>query len=472
MAQMTLHPDRLLPADPAARQVARRLYESVRDAPILSPHGHVPPAWIADDIPFTDPVSLLISPDHYITRLLHADGVALSDLGVPPGTPLPESAARAAWRIFCARWPLFAGTAMKYWMESVLVDVFGLAVRPSAEVADALYDAIAERIADPSYRPRALMDRFDIAFLATTDDPCDDLDHHAKLAADPSFRHRVTPTFRPDRYLEPARPDWCDLTARLGAVAGVDTSTFAGWIEAMRVRREYFVRHGAVSSDHAHTDAATEPLPPHEAERAYADALTGDIEPARAKALQQTLLFEQARLATQDGLTMTLHPGVYRNHSTADFERFGPDVGADIPMGVEFTRSLHPLLEAFGEDPNFTLVLFTIDETVYSRELAPLAGFYPSVYYGAPWWFIDAPDAIRRFRAATTESAGFTRSSGFIDDTRAFLSIPARHDMARRLDAGFLAGLVADHRLAEDEALAALHQLTVANPRKVFHLDA
>ena len=470
--EMRLHPDRLLPPDPAMRDVARRLYESVKDEPILSPHGHVPPAWIADDVPFTDPVSLLLSPDHYITRLLHADGVALSDLGVPPGTPLPEADARAAWRIFCARWPLFAGTAMKYWMESVLVDVFGVDVRPSAETADALYDAIAEKIAEPAHLPRALMDRFDIEFLATTDDPSDDLNHHAKLAGDPTFHHRVTPTFRPDRYLEPARPDWPALTARLGEVASVDTSTFAGWVEAMRVRRAYFVQHGAVSSDHAHLDAATEPLAPGEAERAYASAVAGRIGAAEAKALQQTMLFEQARLATEDGLTMTLHPGVYRNHSTAAFERFGTDVGADIPLAVEFTRALHPLLEAFGTHPNFTLVLFTIDETVFSRELAPLAAFYPSVYYGAPWWFIDAPDAIRRFRAATTESAGFTRSSGFIDDTRAFLSIPARHDMARRLDAGFLAGLVADHRLAEDEALLAIHQLTVTNPRTVFHLDA
>jgi len=444
----------------------------VKDEPILSPHGHVPVSWIADDIPFSDPVSLLISPDHYITRLLHANGASLSALGVPPGTPLPEPKARAAWRIFCAGWPLFAGTAMKYWMEAVLVDVFGVDVRPSADTADTIYDTIAETLADPAFRPRALMDRFGIEFLATTDDPCDDLADHVRLAADEAFRPRVAPTFRPDRYLEPARPDWPVLVRRLGEMAGVDTSTYAGWVEAMADRRAHFAACGASSSDHGHLDAATKPLPPEEAERAYARALTGDLDAPGAKALQQTMLFEQARLATQDGLTMTLHPGVYRNHHTDTFARFGADVGADIPVSAEFTRSVQPLLDAFGTDPGFTLVLFTVDETVYSRELAPLAGFYPSVYYGVPWWFIDAPDAIRRFRAAATESAGFTRCAGFVDDTRAFLSIPARHDMARRLDAGYLAGLVADHRLAEDEALVAIHALTCDNPRKVFHLAA
>jgi glucuronate isomerase len=314
------------------------------------------------------------------------------------------------------------------------------------------------------------MDRFSIEFMATTDDPCDDLAHHEKLANDPGFRHRVTPTFRPDKYLEPARSDWAGLTADLGRVSGVDTSTYAGWIAAMENRRAYFAAHGAVSSDHAHLDVRTEPLDRADAEKAYAQALAGRVEPALAKALQQTMLFEQARMATQDGLTMTLHPATYRNHHSQTFETYGPDVGADIPMSVEFTRSLHPLLDAFGTHPNFTLVLFTMDETTYSRELAPLAGFYPSVYVGVPWWFIDAPDAIKRFRQAVSEHAGFSRTSGFIDDTRAFLSIPARHDMSRRLDAVHLATLVAEHRLEFDEAQETIHQLVAVNPRKVFHV--
>jgi glucuronate isomerase len=470
-AQLSWHPDRLLPVDPGVRALARSLYESVRGLPILSPHGHVPPAWIADDQPFEDPVSLLLSPDHYINRRLHADGVDLARLGVPPGQgPLPEAAARTAWRLFCERWPLFRGTVMKYWMEAVLVDVFGLVEQPSAASADHLYDQIAAALATPEFRPRALLDRFDIAFLATTDDPVDDLEAHARLAADPGFRRRVAPAFRPDRYLEPARPGWPDLVAKLGEAAGVDTSTWPGWIAAMAERRAYFKAHGAVSSDHAHIDVQTEPLTPDDAARAYARALAGQAGALECKALQQTMLFEQARLATEDGLTMTLHPAVFRDHHRPTWERFGPDVGCDIPVAVEMTRALHPLLNAFGTHPNFTLVVFTIDETVFSRELAPLAAFYPCFYIGAPWWFIDTPDAVRRFRRAVTEAAGFSRTSGFIDDTRAFLSIPARHDMSRRLDCGYLAELTAEHRLTEEEAQAVAYDLVVRNPTTVFHL--
>ena len=471
MAELTLHPDRLFPSEPTTRAIARTLYESVRNLPILSPHGHVPPQWIADDVPFQDPVSLLLSPDHYINRLLHADGVELTSLGVPPATShLSQSQARAAWASLCSRWPLFRGTPMKYWMEAVLVDVFGVQVRPSAETSDVIYDIIAARIVEPDFRPRALMDRFNIEFMATTDDPCDNLSFHAKLATDQEFHHLVTPTFRPDKYLEPGRREWASLVVKLGEVAGVDTSTYAGWVAAMENRRAYFKAHGAVSSDHAHMDVQTEPLNRDDAERAYAHARIGMISADEAKALQQTMLFEQARMATEDGLTMTLHPAVFRNHHTATFETYGPDVGADIPISVEFTRALHPLLNAFGAHQNFTLVLFTMDETVFSRELAPLAGFYPSVYVGVPWWFIDSPDAIKRFRAATSEHAGFSRTSGFIDDTRAFLSIPARHDMSRRLDSVHLATLVAEHRLEEDEALSTIHDLVVTNPRKVFHV--
>ncbi|MDR2931395.1 MAG: glucuronate isomerase [Propionibacteriaceae bacterium] len=468
---LSLHPDRLFPADPAVREVARELYASVKDLPIISPHGHVPPVWIADDLEFHDPVSLLLTPDHYVTRLLHADGVSLATLGVPPGGDyLSEDQARAAWRVFCGRWPLFYGTPMKYWTEAVLAEVFGVDVRPSEQTADAIYDVIAAAIATKAYRPRALMDRFDIEFMATTDDPCDDLAHHDKLARDRSFHHRVVPTFRPDRYLEPGRAEWAGLVARLGEVAGEDTSTYAGWIAAMENRRAYFAAHGAVSSDHSHSDVNTTALTRDEAERVYGRALRGQASSSQAKGLQQTMLFEQARMASEDGLTMTLHPAVFRNHHTPTHQRYGADVGADIPLSVEFTRALQPMLDAFGVQPNFTLVVFTIDETVYSRELAPLAGFYPSMYVGVPWWFIDAPDAIRRFLEAVSESAGFSRTSGFIDDTRAFLSIPARHDMSRRMDCGHLARLVVEHRLDVDEAAQVAHDLVASNPRKVFHV--
>lgn len=471
------HPDRLFPADPGVRDLARTLYATVADLPIISPHGHVPPVWLADDEPFGDPTELLLSPDHYVTRLLHADGVDLADLGVPPGrwAELPDhdraDRSRRAFRSFCERWPLFRGTPSRLWFEHTFADVFGVDQVPSADTADAIYDAIADRLATPGFRPRALFERFGIEVLATTDDPCDDLAHHARLASDGSFTGRVLPTFRPDRYLEPARAEWNDLVDQLGDVAGVDTGDLAGWVRAMEARRTHFRDHGAVSADHSHADPAMVPLERAEAERLYAEFRAGELMgPDEAVALRRHLLFEMARMSSEDGLVMTLHPAVYRNHHRATFEEFGADVGCDIPIAVEWTNNLAPVLNAFGTNPRFRLVLFTIDETTYSREIAPLAGFYPSVYAGVPWWFIDAPEAIRRFRGAVTETAGFSRTSGFIDDTRAFCSIPARHDMSRRLDAGFLAGLVAEHRLTEDEAAVALHDLVATQPRKVFNL--
>ena len=469
LSRLSLHPDRLLPADPAMRGVARGLYQAVRDLPIISPHGHVPAQWLADDVPFGDPTSLLITPDHYVTRLLHARGVPLTELGVGSSDLTPEEQ-RNAFRLLCRHWDVYRGTPVKVWFEAELVEVFGIDVVPSAETADEIYDTIAEQLATPAFRPRALYERFGIELLATTDDPCDDLRHHQKLAADPTWSGRVAPGFRPDKYLEPARPGWTALMDTLATVSGVDTGSYAGWVAAMENRRAYFKANGATSTDHSHADAQVAPLERGVAESLYAGARAGTITPEEGDALRRDLMFQMARMAADDGLVMTMHPAVRRNHHTATFEGLGPDVGADIPTTVEFTRALQPVLDAFGTHPGFQLVLFTIDETVFSRELAPLAGFYPSVYVGAPWWFIDAPDAIARFRSAVTETAGFSRTSGFIDDTRAFLSIPARHDMSRRVDAGFLARLVAEHRLTMDEALSTAVDLVVTNPRKAFRL--
>ncbi|RIK15680.1 MAG: glucuronate isomerase [Acidobacteria bacterium] len=467
--RLSLHPDRLLPADPGTREVARRVYAEVADLPIISPHGHVPPAWLAEDTPFRDPTSLLITPDHYITRLLHASGVDLARLGVGRGE-LSEPESREAFRIFCERWPVYRGTPMKLWFETVLDQVFGSDLVPSAQTADELYDQIAAWTTLDSSRPRALMDTFDIAFLATTDDPCDDLAHHRTLAEDPTFTRTVVPTFRPDRYLEPAAASWIADVDRLAEVSGQDTGGYAGWVAAMEDRRAYFKAHGAVSTDHSHRDLGTEPLEAAEAERLYAEARAGRISAADGDRLRRHMVAEMVRMAAEDGLTMTLHPAVHRNHHPGTFETYGADAGADVPIAVEVTRALQPALARHGTDPGLTLVVFTIDETVYSRELAPLAGFYPSLHVGVPWWFIDAPDAILRFRAAVTESAGFSRTSGFIDDTRAFLSIPARHDMARRMDSGFLARLVAEHRLTEEEAVETARYLVQTQPREVFGL--
>jgi glucuronate isomerase len=466
---LVLSPDRLLPAEPGLRSVAGRLYEEVRDLPILSPHGHVDARLLVEDAPFHDPASLLVTPDHYVTRLLHAGGAPLAALGVGR-TGLDDGESRQVWRTLCSNWHLFRGTPSRYWLETTLADVFEVTVRPSQQTADDIYDHVAQRLATDSYRPRALFGRFGIEVLATTDDPCDDLAAHAALAADPSFPGRVLPTFRPDRYLEPGAPGWVDAVGRLGSVSGVDTGGYAGWVSAMEDRREHFRAHGAVSADHSHEDVGTEPLTAEEAERIYSDALAGTVEPSDAAALRRHMLLEMARMSCDDGLVMTLHPGVRRNHHRPTSDAFGPDTGHDIPLRGDFTDPLRPLLERFGTHPNLHLVLFTLDETVFSRELAPLAGFYPSVYVGAPWWFLDAPEAVRRFRSAVTETAGFTRTSGFIDDTRAFCSIPARHDMSRRLDAGYLARLVAEHQLDEDEARDTIVDLVVGRPREVFRL--
>lgn len=466
---LAVHPDRLLPVDPAVRTIARGIYEEIRSLPIISPHGHVDPRMLLDDQPFADPTTLLITPDHYVNRLMHARGVNLADLGVGQG-PLSEEQARAAWRIFCAHWDTYLGTPVRYWMESELTEIFRVSITPSASTADIIYDHIAQRLTEPEFRPRALFERFGIQVLATTDDPCDDLSAHIALREDPSWNGRVIPTFRPDRYLEVGQPAWPALAARLGEVAGIDTSSYAGWVAAMENRRAFFKANGAVSTDHSHEDVWTTPLHPAEAERIYAAALSGSASPADALALRRHMLFEQARMAADDGLTMTIHPGVRRNHHGPTFERFGADVGADIPLACSFVDPLRPMLERFGTAENFTLVLFTMDETVFSRELAPLAGFYPSVYVGAAWWFLDAPDAIRRWRSAITEAAGFTKTSGFIDDTRAFCSIPARHDMSRRLDSGYLATLVAEHRISETDAHAIAADLVTGRPTEVFHL--
>lgn len=470
---LTLHPDRLFPAEPQTRAYARRLYQRVADAPIVSPHGHVPAEWIADDIPFKNPTDLLLTPDHYVTRVLHGQGVDLASLGVPVGRDdFSDEQAREAWRIFCSNWHLFRGTPMKYWMETELVDVFGVSVRPSAETADQIYDQIAAALATDEFRPRALMDRFDIAFLATTDDPLSDLMAHGKLRGDASFTRQVRPTFRPDRYLEPARDDWNQLMDALAEKCGIATDTFGGWIAAMENRRWFFKSMGAVSSDHSHVDLGTEPLPRPAAEEVYLRARAGQATPEECTALRRTFVFEQARMACDDGLVMTLHPAVARNHHAPTFERFGADAGGDVPLAAEAVRALAPMLNAFGTNPNFRVVVFTMDETLYSRELAPLAGFYPSVYVGVPWWFIDAPDALKRWRRSVTEYGTFYKTSGFIDDTRAFLSIPARHDLARRVDAAYLAGLVVEHRLELDEAEELVDALVREIPRRVFNVDA
>jgi glucuronate isomerase len=475
------HPDRLLGIDASVRALARDLYESVADAPIISPHGHVSPELLAGNAPFADPAALFVTPDHYVTRLLHSAGVPLERLGVgatgqptsiDPSHPTPDHQAtpREIWRTLCEHWHLFAGTPVRYWFEDSLARVFELERTPTTQNADELYDHLAERLTRPEFRPRELLTRFNVEVLATTDDPADSLEHHAALTAMPDFPVRVLPTFRADAYMSPERPGWRERLGKLSAVSGDDCRSYQGLLDALRNRREYFKANGATATDAGVDDAWAIPLSATTAEAIHQRGLSGEATADESLAYRRNLLFQFGLMSAEDGLVMQLHPGVSRNHHAPSAARFGPDTGHDIPAMTSFAEPLRELLNAVGTSPNFRIVLFTTDETGFSREIAPLAGFYPSVFIGAPWWFLDAPAAVRRFRAAVTETAGFYKTSGFIDDTRALCSIPSRHDMSRRLDANYLAELVLDHQLAADEAHTIARALVGEIPRSVFRL--
>jgi glucuronate isomerase len=485
------HPDRAFPAD-EARDVARRIHASTKDLPLLCLHGHVDIGLFANDEPFSNPAELLVVPDHYVTRMLISQGISPDRLGLPRrdteqgkerrevgggrgaagqdvegGRDGKTSAEpREVWREFCTNWHLFRGTPSRYWLEHEFAEVLGVTTHPSAETADELYDQISARIAEPDFRPRALLDRFNIELISTTDAATDDLAQHAKLAAD--LPGRVIPTFRPDAVVHLDRPGWPELVQQLGTLADADTGTYDGYVQAIRQRRQAFIAAGARATDHGHLSAAAVPLSDAEARRVYAPALKGEVDAEDAAAFAGHMLYQSAVMSAEDGLVMQLHPGVLRDHDPAIHATYGPDQGHDIPVAAEFTRSLRPLLERFGHVPGFRLVLFTVDETVYSRELAPLAGVYPAVRLGAPWWFLDSPDGMRRYRELVTETAGFYNTSGFVDDTRAYLSIPARHDLARRIDAGYLAELVVRHRLDEDEALQVAQDLAYNLARDTY----
>ncbi|TCN42818.1 glucuronate isomerase [Kribbella orskensis] len=459
------HPDRALPVG-EAREVARRIHESTRDLPLLCFHGHVDVALFATDEAFGNPAELLVVPDHYVTRMLISQGVAPDRLGLPRRDGTRTAEPRDIWREFCSHWDLLLGTPSRYWLEHEFAEVLGVEVAPSAETADVLFDQISARLAEPEFRPRALLDRFNIEVISTTDAATDDLAHHAKLAAD--LPGRVIPTFRPDALVHLDRPGWSDLTRQLGELAGADTSTYAGYLDALRQRRQAFLAAGALATDHGHLSAAATPLDDSAAARIYESALRGEVSADDASSFAGHMLFQMAAMSAEDGLVMQLHPGVLRDHHPDIHAAYGPDQGHDIPVATEFTRSLRPVLERFGHADGFRMVLFTVDETTYSRELAPIAGVYPTVRLGAPWWFLDSPDGMRRFRELVTETAGFYNTSGFVDDTRAFLSIPARHDLARRIDAGYLANLVVEHRLEEDDAFQVAKDLAYNLARTTY----
>jgi glucuronate isomerase len=424
----------------------------VRTLPIVSPHGHTDPQWFADNKPFPDPATLLVVPDHYVFRMLYSHGVSLESLGVPrtDGGPV-EKDSRRIWRLFAQHWHLFRGTPTQIWFHHVLHEVFGVREGLAPESADSIYDRIADCLARPEFLPRALYERFNIEVLSTTESPLDPLAHHQKLRAS-GWKGRVVPTYRPDPVVDPEFAGFANLVLRLGEITGEDTATWTGYLQALANRRKFFASQGATATDHGHPSALTCDLPRSRCETLLTKALSGKIAPGEAQEFRGQMLTEMARMSVEDGLVMQIHPGAYRNHNPLVFGAFGLDKGCDIPMRTDYVHDLKPLLDRFGNEKRLTIILFTLDESAYSRELAPLAGHYPALKLGPAWWFYDSPEGMRFYRERVTETAGFYNTVGFNDDTRAFPSIPARHDVARRVDCAFLARLVAEHRLDEDEA--------------------
>lgn len=447
-----LHPDRLFPSDPIQRAVTRDIYGGVRDLPLVCTHTHVDPTLLAQDLAFPDPVSLLVSSDHYVIRILNAQGIRPGDVGVPHrNSDAPPAAPRDAWRTFAKHWHLFLGTPTRIWIDHQLSEVFGVTTPLSEATADKVYDEVATRLTEPAFRPRALYERFRIEALATTDPAHLPLVAHEALQQDP-WPGRVIPTFRPDAVVELNSPGWARTVDQLGELTETDTGSYRGYVQALRRRRRDFKALGATATDHSPATPETRRLPDAEAERIYAAARRGDGGDDDAAGFSAHMLMVFAELSCEDGLVMQLHAGSVRNHDAALHEQYGPDMGADIPQPVNYVHGLAELLNAYGSVPGFTLIVYTLDESTYSRELAPLAAHYPALRIGAPWWFFDSPEGMRRQRAAVVETAGFFNGAGFNDDARCFTSIPARHDMARRVECGFLARLVAEHQLEVEDA--------------------
>ena len=467
---LELHPDRLLPADPATRTIARTLYDSVKSLPIVSPHGHTDPSWFAGNAPFANASDLLLTPDHYLFRMLYSQGVPLDALGVRNRQANP----REAWRLLAQHYHLFRGTPSRMWLDWVFAQVFGMDVALCQDTSDLYYDTITAMLATDALRPRSLFDRHGIELIATTESPLDTLEHHAAIRAENAraggWQGRVITAYRPDPVIDPDFEGFAANLGRFSDLTGEDCFSWSGYLAAHRQRRAFFAEMGATSTDHGHPTPRTADLGEAEARALFETICSGRFSPQDAELFRAQMLTEMAAMSVDDGLVMQIHPGSFRNHNARLFERFGRDKGADIPMRTEFVANLKPLLDRFGNDPRLSIILFTLDESVYARELAPLAGHYPCLKLGPAWWFHDSPEGMRRFRHMTTETAGFYNTVGFNDDTRALLSIPARHDVARRIDCGFLAQLVVEHRITEWEAADLAQDLTYNLVKKAYKL--
>ena len=465
-----IHADRLFPTDIAARTIARRLHAEVRDLPIVSPHGHTNPRWYAENAAFPDPAKLFVIPDHYVFRMLYSQGVPLEEMGIArKDGGAVETDARKIWRKFAEHYHLFRGTPTRLWLDQSFCELFGMTVRLSAVTADQYFDRISECLAKPEFRPRALFEQFKIEVIATTESPLDPLAHH-KAIAESGWKGRVVTAYRPDPVVDPEFDGFRANLEKFGDITRCDTFSWHGYLEAHRLRRAFFKQHGATSTDHGHVSAQTVDLAQADAERLFAKVTSENFTEGDAELFRAQMLTEMARMSLDDALVMQIHPGSLRNHNPVVHARFGRDMGADIPTRTDYVRALKPLLDRFGNERNLSVILFTLDETSYSRELAPLAGHYPTLKLGPSWWFYDSPEGMLRFREQVTETAGFYNTVGFNDDTRAFMSIPARHDVARRIDCRFLATLVAEHKIGEDEAFELAPELAYGLAKRAYGL--
>lgn len=457
-------PQQLLTTD-----LAIRLYDSVSSLPLICPHGHVNPALFAqDDYKVGSPVDLLIIPDHYVFRMLYSQGIALEDLGIPraDGSPV-ESDHRKIWRTFAEHFYLFRGTPTGLWLNNELRTVFGVEEKLSGDNADAIYEHLAEQL--KSFRPRDLFQQFNIEVLATTDAATDSLEHHLAIRGS-DWSGTVIPTFRPDAVINMHHPSWRTHLDKLSDCAGITVKDYETYIQALESRREFFKSMGATATDHGAPTAYTERLSSAQIEAVFQRGLLGEATAQDATRFTGHMMMEMARMSIEDGLVMQFHVGSFRNHNPLVYMNFGADMGADIPMRTEFTHALQPLLGAYGNDPRLRMIIFTLDESTYSRELAPLAGHYPALMLGPPWWFFDSPKGMQRYLDAVVETAGIYNTAGFNDDTRAFPSIPARHDVWRRVCANWLAGLVEQHMIDEDDAQIMIADMAYHLAKRAYRL--
>lgn len=459
--------------EPSQREAARRIYAAARDLPLVCPHGHVDPNLFAsDDGSFGTPAELLIIPDHYLTRMLFSQGVPLESLGVPrmDGGPV-EQDGRKIWQLFADHFYLFRGTPSGVWLSQELREVFGVHQKLTSANAQDIYDQLEACLASPEYAPRHLFERFNIEVMCTTDPAWDTLEAHQAIRAS-GWKGIIRPTFRPDGVVNLDTVGWHENIRKLSLASGMDIDSYGAFIQALELQRAFFKNMGAVATDHAALVPATQPLSKYDAVGIFQRALKNELSPEDAPRFTAHMLMEMARMSTEDGLVMQLHPGSLRNHNPAVALGFGPDKGTDIPLATEYTRNLLPLLQRFGTDPRLNLILFTLDETTYSRELAPLAGHYPALKLGPPWWFFDSPNGMRRYFDQVIETAGLYNTAGFNDDTRAFPSIPARHDVWRRVSANWLAGQLVQGIINEEDAFEMMNDLAVGLARKAYRLDS